>query len=311
MRKAIAILLALAVKCVSQQPRVALSPVPFWPKDGVVTVEYDDQNIFYSPSTDELIIRYQQQGATVVQRIALGNQADPDYSVSVSRMGTNKYSYTYRVLNKPSAKAPLSDILVGLGEHDSTLAVQSSGAVSVKEDHALTHFGVPAELAPVLVDAKPPQPALAGPAPDTVDLVIQSQLRPGFVFAAAESVVDELANAHALSEVPEPLRSQAREKINSPWLHKQSITLGPRFGDLATPQAVAIDYLTNLTRLVRAGVLPKDSQFVSYITGMLQGLVQSEGSITIPAGLEEVLSKAVTPFEKEIAAALLMAFASN
>ncbi len=309
MRRAIAFVFIITFECFAQRPQVALSPVPFWPKDGIVPVEYEHQNIFYSPATGELLIRYQEQGADTVKRIALGNQADPDYSVSVSKVGT-QYSYAYRINNKPGAKARLSGILVGLGEHDPTLAMQSSSAASLKENQALTHFGVPAKSSPLLLAVKHQlSPAEVGP--DSLDLAIKSQLRPGFVFITAESAIDEAANVRVLSELPPTLGSQVREKINSPWFHKQSLTLGPRFGDLATPQAIAIDYLTNITRLTRAGILQKSSPLVGYTTGILDAFVQSQGSVTFPAGLQEIAPKAATSFEREIASALLMSFDRN
>jgi len=307
MHRAIAFLFIFTFECFSQQPRVALSPVPFWPKNGVVPVEYEHQNIFYSPATGELIIW---QGADTVGRIALGNQADPDYSVSVSKVGS-KYSYAYKVTNKPGIKARLSGVLVGLGEHDPTLALRSSDTASLNENQTLTHFGVPGKSAPLLIAVKRRQSSIAELRPDSIDLAMQSQLKPGFVFVAAESAVDEAANARVLSELPAPLASQVREKINSPWFHKQLLTLGPRFGELATPQAIAIDYLTNVTHLTRAGILQKSSPFVEYTTGILDAFVQSQGSVTLPSGLQEVASKAATPFEKEIASALLLSFDSN
>lgn len=87
---------------------VELSPVPIWPKDGVVPAELQHRYVFLDPEANQLVLAFPASlgseesesaaGALQLRRIDLANQVSVSLSVSVERKGS-EFEYRYRAAN--------------------------------------------------------------------------------------------------------------------------------------------------------------------------------------------------------------------
>ena len=113
---------------------VKLSPVPIWPKSGVIPIELQDRYVFLDPEAGELVLAYPEDvgnaefeagsGALRVRRIDLGNQVAASISIDVERKGT-EFEYRYRVANHKQARHPIQQLQVAVpitGEPDNRVA---------------------------------------------------------------------------------------------------------------------------------------------------------------------------------------------
>lgn len=307
--------LAVAGLVVGQEPSVQrIGVVPPWPADGSISEELRHLSVFFDPRSNELVIISSMAdylGAREIPlRFELHNQAASILTSKVTRDERGLYIYEYSVVAGLTSRRPLSrwSLLIPGGESQLTIGSASSWDT----EHADTDMvdRLPSKHTPlryVHFTAKPG--AEFAPGSGASGFSIVSKYAPGYVTSFARSTTrTELPYAKLLG-LPKAVLEQV-QRATAPHLDNQTaLVIGPRF-DRDTPMATvasSFDYAIQHYSMGK-GELSPVSEFVKLTSAALRSFTENGAELAIPTDL---LSKARSPREKEIANALKMSLTQN
>ena len=319
--------MVLMTAAVLSQTRFAMSPVPIWSADGIISPEYQDKYVFWDVESGEAVLAYPANlgtpgyetspGDRVIRRFALSRNVEPELSVRVEAINPLKYRYHYTVKNGSDSRNPIKrwNIVLpraALGDV-ARIPERPEGWVSLTSkarEYAMAdaeaewvHSGATASFSNMDDETR----VSAGR--KIAGFMLESQLKPGYTLAYFRSSNSpDRPNGDTLPlEVQKQLGLLMHIEFNS----KSLSTLGPKFASDTHEYTIVRDFRSAVTHFIRSGMLDADSPFVTDLMRSFNGYIQTYRS----AGVElhefvgpriAVYIEPETALEVEIAAAVAL-----
>lgn len=276
---------------------VAGSPVPL----------DSTQFVFAGPNISQLTVSYPSvlAGTPSADRVTFVvrklDQVKPILSSSVTSGAVGAYTYTYAIRNDLSATDGIQVWSLSLPASDGATSA-SHPSWNTTMDVASPSTALPPAgmigVTPVLFATwHAPANGAAGRNSTVSGFQIVSHYRPGLTFVYARSAEDYVVPA----TLPAAVSSQLDVMRQRDWMNKRITGIGPRFPDDWTRDVVAADFRDGIARLIVAGELNADSNFVMLLNTSLDTIISSQGA---PIPLANVIAAAGSQLEKNIANAI-------
>ena len=240
-----------------QEAGIMFLPAPIYPGDGNVDQKFPDQFVFFHHETLDIVLAYRPtpDATRAVHLIERPLRMDPKIRSEVSAGPGGGYRYHYTVANGPRNVQPIRAWLLSVPEplasHD---AARSSGkehkrGVWRQELYASRPGNWSVRFAIRSGSALLPDQSAV--------FSVDNENRPGIVkayFHGAEFSVGSLP-----ADVPPEARKQL-EEITANWNKTTLWTIGPKFHSSTTSREIALDFLDQISRMMRKGILTPDGQ---------------------------------------------------
>ena len=235
-----------------QEGGVMFLPAPIYPPDGNVDQKFPDQFVFFHHETMDIVLAYRTapDAPRTVQLIERPLRMAPKIRSEVSASPRAGYRYRYTVTNGPRNVQPIRAWLLPVPEsqpsHDaarSSSKEHKRGAwrqelYASRSGNWSVRFAIRSGAALL-----PDQSAVFS---------VDNENRPGIVkayFHGAESSVGPLP-----ADVPPEAREQL-EEVTANWGKRAVWTIGPKFGKWISSRQVALDFLVEVSIMMRKGIL--------------------------------------------------------
>lgn len=293
---------------------VALSPVPFWPRDGDTSQLPKGKYVFYDPHSAEYVVYYAADSAGVqsvqptVLRFGAHSLVDPEVTFAVAPTSDGRFHYTFKVENGAHARQSIRKISI-LDYSDSSPQGAGANWTAQVEPHNERELGTPAMSASAIEwTSNSAAPSIA-PGNAMQGLAIDSTSLPGFVNMAFRG--DSKGNEYtpdAVALLPKEVRDQLAMVINAARDAQSVMVIGPRFAKGTSQSTISQNFDFGIQVLVRHKKLDANSPFVQKARMVFSSQLQSNDEIQLNSASLDFTKDAKTDLEKEIANALEIAF---
>lgn len=303
-------------EAVNQEPQrtIRISPVPFWPSNGVVPPELSDRYVFYDLNNEEYVIRYPENlgtpefganpGSIKTYRIPTNRGSQPTITFAVTRE-QGKFKYAYRITNSEKAKKPImSWDLVMPSEPDGDLTVPARwrGAAMRSSISAVGNaLGTPG-ITGVLLSwyyFDDQAPIAAGKTLDNFSVI--SSNKPGMSMGYVTSGLIKTPPP----DLPEEVQEQLGRVLTVPFNRENVLVIGPKFPSNVPKSRIAQDFLSGIIRMAATGQLDEQSAAIRELQERLNVYAQNiEAFQNAPLSLTQ---KPANAFEAAFLQAVLLA----
>lgn len=238
-----------------QEGGVMFLPAPIYPPDGNVEQEFPDQFVFFHHETLDIVLAYRTapDAPRTVHRIERPLRMAPTISSEVSGSPAGGYRYRYTVTNGPRHVQPIRAWLLPIpAPQASDHAARSSRSLSKGHKRGVWSQELYASRPGKWSMRFTTRSGSALLPSQSAVFAVDNENRPGIIkayFHGADSSVGPLP-----ADVPPEAREQL-EEITASWGETTVWTIGPKFWKWATSREIARDFLAEVSRMVRNGIL--------------------------------------------------------
>jgi len=230
-----------------------LSPVPFYPPDGVIPERFKDQYVFLEAGTLDLVLAFpptfpsatfpvpvNSNAKRTIQRVQLASHVRPSVSVKVQKNPSGTYSYTYTITNDRNARQAIGRWFVSVPTFtasDPNLNTKTSAKTGWVQSN---YMHQPGRSAIRMESTGKSNHILPGQA---LSVTIESKYRPGIVTVQFQGDIPDLQPV-----APAPVLQQLSVVRQIDFNSVPVLAVGPNFIDSASNIEIAAHFHMAISR---------------------------------------------------------------
>lgn len=281
-----------------------ITPIPLWPTDGVLSSEKANNDVFYSPETEEIVVLTDEARASGKPlRFGLRSKAVAEVAASVTESG-DTFVYSYLVGNSAKSRGRLQawSLLVPA---DAEMRASAPPPWSVVRETTSREDRIAAQNVSLeyihfetLVDTS------LIPGARIPGFAVISRCHPGYVSSFSRSPAANPLSGANFGALPPNLRDKIKLLVGPDFDGKLDLTLGPRYKADATLEVVASGLHYAITNFVGSNRLSATSPFVKEALAELLKQFTNAPDRAVSDDQFAFLASAETVKEREVASVI-------